>query len=181
MTIGQAQLPHVLPPLKPYKTIGLISDTHVPSRAKAIPKSVFSIFENADYIIHAGDLVELSVIDELEQLAPVLAVQGNMDGPQVSVALPKVNSFKLFDWKIGVTHDAGSVYDLTKVRELAKSNLFNVVVYGHTHTSNITWEGKTLYINPGSPTNPEPPFLCKPTVALLKITKDSILPEIVQV
>ena len=181
MAIGQAQLPHTLPPLKPYKTVGLISDTHMPIRAKALPQSVFKVFENADYIIHAGDLVELSVLDELEQIAPVLAVHGNMDGPQVSGALPKVNAFKLFDWKIGVTHDAGTMYGLSKMRELAKENFFNVLVYGHTHTAAIKWEGKVLFINPGSPTSPEPPFLCKPTVALLKVTKDSIDPEIIPV
>ena len=61
------------------KTIGLISDTHIPKRAMCVPKRVFEIFENVDYIIHAGDLVELSVVDELEQIAPVLAVHGNMD------------------------------------------------------------------------------------------------------
>ena len=70
-----------------------------------IPKRVFEIFENVDYIIHAGDLVELAVIDELEQIAPVLAVHGNMDGLEVTNAFPKLNSLKVFDWKIGVMHD----------------------------------------------------------------------------
>jgi putative phosphoesterase len=181
MAIGQTELPRTLPPTKAYKTVGLISDTHVPTRAKALPQAVFKVFESADYIIHAGDLVELAVVDELEQLAPVLAVHGNTDGPQVSGALPKINSLKIFDWKIGVTHDPGTFYGMNKMREIVKKNLFNVLVYGHTHTSNIKWEGKTLYINPGSPTNPEPPFLCKPTVGLLKITRESIIPEIVQI
>jgi uncharacterized protein len=181
MAIGQTQIPHTSPNIKPFKTIGLISDTHIPSRAKAIPQEVFKIFENVDYIIHAGDFVELAVLDELEQIAPVLAVHGNMDGPQVSSVLPKVNSVKVMDLKIGVTHDPGTLYGIEKIRELAKQNLFNAVVYGHTHTSSITWEGKTLYINPGSPTCAEPPFLCRPTVALLKITKEAIVPEIVQI
>ena len=52
-----------------FKTVGLISDTHVPKRAKCIPQRVFEIFKKVDYIIHAGDLVELSVIDELERIA----------------------------------------------------------------------------------------------------------------
>ena len=65
------------------KIIGLISDTHIPKRAMCIPQRVFEIFKNVDFIIHAGDLVELTVIDELEQIAPVLAVHGNMDGPEV--------------------------------------------------------------------------------------------------
>jgi len=164
--------------LKASKTVGLISDTHVPVRAKCIPKSVLNIFSNVDFIIHAGDLVQLEVVDELEQLAPVLAVHGNMDGPEVSGALPKINSLKLFDWKIGVVHDPGTSMGLRRMREVTKLNGFNVLVYGHTHTPTIRWEGKTLYVNPGSPTNPEPPFLVKASVALLKVTKETISPEI---
>jgi len=174
------QTTRTTPTIKPAKTIGLISDTHIPTRAKAIPKKVYATFENADYIIHAGDLVQLAVIDELEQLAPVLAVHGNMDGPEVSGALPKLNTLKVLDWKIGVMHDPNTSYGMTKMRELAKQHNLNVFVFGHTHNPTTRWEGKTLYINPGSPTNPEPPFLCKPTVALLKLTKDTITPEIVQ-
>ena len=162
------------------KTIGLISDTHVPKRAQRIPQKVFEIFKKVDYIIHAGDLVELAVIDELEQLAPVLAVHGNMDGLEVSGALPRLNSLKIFDWKIGVMHDPNVLYGLSKMREIAKQNGFNVFVYGHTHNSSIKWEGKTLYINPGSPTNPAS-FISKPSVALLKVTKEAVTPEIVHI
>ncbi|MGD0977620.1 MAG: metallophosphoesterase family protein [Candidatus Bathyarchaeia archaeon] len=54
------------------KTVGVISDTHVPDRARRIPERVFKVFENVDFIVHAGDLVQFSVIDELERLAPVL-------------------------------------------------------------------------------------------------------------
>ncbi len=160
------------------KIIGLISDTHIPTRSRLIPKKVFEIFAKADYIIHAGDLVQLSVIDELEQLAPVLAVHGNMDGPEVSGALPKVNSLRIFDWKIGVMHDPNTLYGMGRMREIAKQNSFNVFVYGHTHNSRIKWEGKSLYINPGSASNPAS-FLSKPSVALLKITKDYIKPQII--
>jgi putative phosphoesterase len=163
------------------KTVGLISDTHIPVRAKNIPKEVFKIFENADFIVHAGDLVELSVIDALEQLAPVLAVCGNMDGPEIRGKLPRMNSFKMFDWKIGVVHDPGALFGMGKMREIAKQNGFNVLVYGHTHNSSIKWEGDTLFINSGSPTNPIPPSIIKPTVALLKVMKDKITPEIIQI
>jgi putative phosphoesterase len=165
----------------PTKTVGLISDTHVPSRAKSIPKRVLEVFEKVDYIVHAGDLVQLSVIDELEQLAPVLAVYGNMDGPEIRGKLPKINTLKVFEWKIGVMHDPGTLFGMSKMRELAKQNNFNVLVYGHTHNSNIKWEENILYINPGSPTNPLPPFVTKPSVALLKITKEKIVPEIVHI
>jgi hypothetical protein len=173
-----------LPKLRDFgsaKTVGLISDTHIPVRAKSIPREVFKIFENVDFIIHAGDLVQLSVIDEMEQLAPVLAVSGNMDGPEIRGRLPRINSLKVFDWKIGVTHDPRGLFGVGKMREIAKKNYFNVLVYGHTHNSNVKWDEDTLFINPGSPTNPIPPFIVKPTVALLKVTKENITPEIIQI
>jgi putative phosphoesterase len=163
------------------KTVGLISDTHIPVRAKNIPKEVFKVFENADFIVHAGDLVELSVIDDLEQLAPVLAVSGNMDGPEIRGKLPRINSFKVLDWRIGVMHDPGALFGTRKMRGIAKQNGFNVLVYGHTHNPSIKWEGDTLFINPGSPTNPVPPFITKPTVALLRVTKEKVTPEIIQI
>jgi putative phosphoesterase len=163
------------------KVVGLISDTHVPVRARQIPQQVFKVFESVDYIVHAGDLVSLSVIDELEQLAPVLVVYGNMDGPEVRGKLPKMSSFKIFDWKIGVTHYPGPRFGGGRLRELARTNGFDVLVYGHTHSSNVRWEGDVLLINPGSPTNPNPPFIVKPSVGLLKITKEKIVPEIIQI
>jgi putative phosphoesterase len=165
---------------KAQRIVGLISDTHIPIKAKCIPNKVFQVFDKVDFIIHAGDLVELTVVDDLEQIAPVLAVYGNMDGPQVRGALPKLNSLKVSDWKIGVMHDPGAIFGMAKMRELAKQNGFNVFVYGHTHNSGIKWEGKTLYINPGSPTNPLP-FLRKPSVALLKITHEAVVPEILYI
>jgi putative phosphoesterase len=161
--------------------VGLISDTHIPVRARSIPKRVFEVFEKADFIVHAGDLVDMSVIDELEQLAPVLAVYGNMDGPEVRGKLPKINSVKIFEWKIGVMHDPGALFGMSKMREIVKQNGFNVLVYGHTHNSSIKWEGDILFINPGSPTNPIPPFIIKPSVGLLRVAKEKITPEVVQI
>jgi len=163
------------------KIIGLISDTHVPVRAKEIPREVFKVFEDVDYIVHAGDLVQLSVIDELEQIAPVLVVFGNMDGPEIRGRLSKMTSFRVFDWKIGVTHNPGTLFGTSKIREIAKANGFNVLVYGHTHSPNIKWEGNVLLVNPGSPTNPSPSFIGKPSVGLLKVTKTRIVPQIIQI
>src|SRR5512140_3484750 len=139
--------------LKAIKNVGVISDTHVPKRARCIPKRVFEVFQGVDYIIHAGDLVELSVIDELEQLAPVLAVRGNSDCLDVVNALPKFTLLKVFDWKICVIHDQNSL-DVDLMGENSKANRFDVFVYGHTHVANVTWEGKILHLNPGSPTDP---------------------------
>jgi putative phosphoesterase len=178
-----SQQDQVLPRLQESsgKVIGLISDTHVPVRAREIPKEVFKVFQNVDYIVHAGDLVKLSVIDDLEQLAPVLVVYGNMDGPEVRGKLQKLNSFKVFNWKVGVTHDPGALFGIRKAREIANMNGFNVMVYGHTHSSSIKWDSNILFINPGSPTNPLPSFIAKPSVALLRVTKERIVPEIIQI
>ena len=162
------------------KIIGLIADTHIPSRANSIPQGVFKAFEKVDFIIHAGDLVELKVIDELEQIAPVLAVRGNMDVSEVKDALPRIDSLKIYDWKIGVMHDPNIMVDMNEMREIAKQNAFNVFVYGYTHNANIKWEEKALYINPGSPTNPSS-FINKCSVALLRITKNEIKPEIIHI
>lgn len=68
--------------------IGVISDTHVPVRARALPGEVFRIFAGVDLILHAGDLVTLDVLDELQAVAPVLAVRGNVDHPEVQERLP---------------------------------------------------------------------------------------------
>ena len=160
------------------KTVGLIADTHIPKRAVSIPQRVFEFFQNVDFIIHAGDLVELSVIDELEQSAPVLAVHGNMDSQEVNDALPVLDSLKIFDWKIGVMHDPEILNGSNKMREIAEKEGFNVFVYGHTHTPRINWEREILYINPGSPTDPAS-FLNSPSVALLKLTKKAITPQII--
>jgi len=181
MASEQSQVIPKLPKIGSGKIIGLISDTHVPVRARRLPEEIFKIFENAEYIIHAGDFVELSVIDELEQIAPVLAVYGNMDGSEIRERMPKMNSLKLFNWKIGVVHDPGALFGVGKMRDIARKNGFDVLVYGHTHNAHVKWEGKTLFVNPGSPTNPIPPFIVKPSVGLLKITKEKINPEIIQI
>ncbi len=175
---GTTQLTKEPPNVKVTRTVGLISDTHVPKRARDLPQKIFEIFEKVDYIVHAGDLVELAVIDELEQIAPVLAVQGNMDGFEVADAFPRMNSLKVLDWKIGVMHDPDVAFGFDKMRELVNQNGFNVFIYGHTHVANITWEEKTLYINPGSPTVPAS-IMSKPSVAILKITKEKVVPELI--
>ena len=59
--------------------IGLLSDTHIPDRAKVLPQKVIDTFSDVELILHAGDLTSPRVIKELEEIAPVMAVQGNMD------------------------------------------------------------------------------------------------------
>jgi len=163
------------------KLVGLISDTHIPARARAVPKKVFEVFDGASLILHAGDLTQLSVVDELEQLAPVVAVCGNMYQSEVRERLPKMNSVKVYKWKIGVIHDPGIFMGMKRMKTLARENDFSVLVFGHTHRPSLKQEEGIIFINPGSTTNPLPPFITKPTVVLLKITKEKIEPEIIEI
>ncbi len=163
------------------KLVGLISDTHIPSRAKAIPREVSEIFAGVKLILHAGDMTQISVVDELQQMAPVVAVSGNMDRGEAKEKLPKMNSAEVYDWKIGVVHNPGIFLGKARIETIASQNNFDVLVFGHTHRSSIRQTEKVLLINPGSPTNPLPSFITKPTVALLKITRDKIEPEIIRI
>jgi hypothetical protein len=156
--------------------IGVISDTHVPTRAREVPRKVFEIFEGVNYIIHAGDLVQLQTLRELEEVAPVVAVYGNMDTDEVRERLPKINSIEVYGWKIGVIHDSFAPWKMGKMENIAKENGFDVLIFGHTHRPLVKEGGNILYINPGSPTNP---LFTRPSVALLKIRKDNIKAEII--
>jgi len=163
------------------KLVGLVSDTHIPSRARAIPQEVFEAFKDTSIIIHAGDLIELGVIRELESLAPVAAVQGNMDAPEVKAELPTKKVVQVDNCKIGVVHNLGIFSSRQTIRKMTEENKLDVIVSGHLHSPSVKWQDDLLLINPGSPTNPILPFITKPTVALLKISNDRIEPEIVQI
>lgn len=163
------------------KLIGLISDTHIPARAKEIPRKVLEIFSETSFIVHAGDLTRLSVIEKLEQIAPVVAVYGNMDESEVRKRLPPFGLLKVFMWKIGVVHNPGLFLRRRKMRALVKENRLNVLVFGHTHRPFVKWEEGVLFINPGSPTNPLPPFTTRPTVALLKVSREGVKPRVIMV
>lgn len=160
------------------KLVGLISDTHIPARAKAIPSKVFKVFEDASLIVHAGDLTRLSVMEELEQMAPVVAVHGNMDSRDVKEKLPNLGSAEVYDWKIGVTHSLGFFFRTNRSRDVFEKG-FHVIVCGHTHRPSVKYKEGMLFINPGSATNPIPPYLTRPSVALLKVSRKEIEPEIV--
>ena len=69
--------------------IGVISDTHIPYRAKQIPDLVLDSFQGVDLIVHAGDLVQEEVLTSLAEIAPVKAVFGNVDSPELKMKLPE--------------------------------------------------------------------------------------------
>lgn len=81
-------LPPTLPAERVRACVGLISDTHMPQRLAALPSAVFSVFQGVDLLLHAGDVGNLAVLDQLSTIAPVIAVHGNDDTPEAQTALP---------------------------------------------------------------------------------------------
>lgn len=132
--------------------IGVISDTHIPYRAKAIPPIVFDLFRGVDMILHAGDLVTLDVMTELEAIAPLYAVYGNVDPPEVVERLPKKREILVEGLRIGLVHGDGPGGS-TPERALAAFTGVDCVVFGHSHTPMCQRAGQTLLFNPGSATD----------------------------
>ncbi len=131
----------------------LISDTHSPGRAKRLPETVRRAADAADLVIHAGDWVAASVLDELEQHGEVLGVWGNNDGEDLRARLPEVARREIEGVRFAVVHETGAA----QRREVRMDEAFpdtDVLVFGHSH---IPWHtvsprGMRL-LNPGSPTD----------------------------
>jgi len=135
--------------------IGVIADTHIKDKEKEIPKKILDEFKKVDMVIHAGDLVDLSVIDILKESCPdVKAVWGNMDPDSVRNNLPDKIIFKAGHYKIGVMHGFGAPASLIgMLAETFKDDIPDVVIFGHSHEPfNERIEG-VLYFNPGSATD----------------------------
>ena len=158
--------------------IGLISDTHIPDRAKILPQNVIDAFKDVDLILHAGDLTSPRVIEELEKIAPVMAVQGNMDRVN-GIDLPKAKKLEAEGLKIGMVH--GEVYpraDTQQLVYLAKELDVDILVSGHSHQPKIEKKDGVLLINPGSPIVPR---LADRTVMLLEINNKEVDVEIIKI
>lgn len=158
--------------------IGLISDTHIPDRAKEIPENVYSAFKNVDLILHAGDLTSLKVIEELENIAPVIAIQGNMDRAN-GINLPTAKVLEAEGLRIGIVH--GEVYpraDTQQLLYLARELNVDILVSGHSHQPKIEQTEGILLLNPGSPVVPR---LADRTVMLLEINNKEVDVEIVKI
>ena len=158
--------------------IGLISDTHIPDRAKEIPQKVIDTFKDVDLILHAGDLTSMEVIEELEKIAPVMAIQGNMDRVN-GIDLPKARVIKAEDLRIGLVH--GEVYpraDTQQLLYLARQLDADILVSGHSHQPKIEQIEGILLLNPGSPIVPR---LADRTVMLLEIHKKEVDVEIIKI
>jgi len=134
------------------QVIGLIADTHIPARAIGLSAELLNGLAGVDLIIHAGDIVHPSVLDALGQIAPVVAVAGNMDPPELQAGLGRTKTLSIGKYTIGVIHGDG-VRGTTRERALAAFPNADCVVFGHSHQPLVEKAGRVLLVNPGSPTD----------------------------
>ena len=137
----------------------LVADTHVPRRAKDLPTEVWRQVDDADLVLHAGDWVDVSLLDALEaRAARVVGCWGNNDGPDLRARLPEVARVEVDGVRIGVVHETGQATG-REARCAAAYPDLDVLVFGHSH---IPWDttalraadgGALRLLNPGSPTD----------------------------
>ncbi|MEZ5132882.1 MAG: metallophosphoesterase [Mycobacterium sp.] len=132
----------------------LISDTHIPPRARDLPAPLWAAVETADVVVHAGDWVDVEVLERLEQRsARLIGCWGNNDGPELRSRLPERADVTLAGVRFTVVHETGAAAG----REARMARAYpdtDVLVFGHSH---IPWDttapnGLRL-LNPGSPTD----------------------------
>jgi hypothetical protein len=132
--------------------IAVISDTHLPRGARRLPEACVARLQAADLILHAGDLMRLSVVRELESYGPTVAVHGNVDDAEVRAMLPASASVEAGGARIGLVHDAGPAKGrLARLRR--RFPAADAVVFGHSHIPlhERAPDGFQIF-NPGSPT-----------------------------
>jgi putative phosphoesterase len=131
----------------------LISDTHSPGRARRLPAAVLREADAADLIVHAGDWVAASVLEELSQHGEVLGVYGNNDGADLRALLPEVARQTIEGLRFAVIHETGDAKSRERRMDAAFPDV-DVLVFGHSH---IPWDTVTprglRLLNPGSPTD----------------------------
>jgi uncharacterized protein len=147
--------------------IGIISDTHGLLR----PEALFAL-AGSDHIIHAGDIGEPAILDQLAEVAPVTAVRGNVDRGAWTQTIPEINVLEVGGVSIYIIHNLQAL-DLEP-----EASGFAAVVYGHSHVAKQEITNGVLYFNPGS-AGPKR-FVLPVTVGKLLIRNQEFEPEIIE-
>ena len=146
--------------------VGVISDTHGALRPEAL-KSL----KGSDMILHAGDIGNPEVLEELQKIAPVIAVRGNTDSGEWTRSLPYTALAEIADVALYVLHD---IYYLDL--EPAAVGI-RAVISGHTHRPSVSEVGDVLFLNPGSAAYPRHTYPA--SLALLHIKGKTLNPQFV--
>ena len=132
----------------------LIADTHLPKRARDLPEEVWRAVDGADLVLHAGDWVDVALLDALESRARrLVGVAGNNDHGVLRERLPELATVDVEGLRFGVVHETGPAAGREARCEADHLDL-DVLVFGHSH---IPWDTTTprglRLLNPGSPTD----------------------------
>jgi putative phosphoesterase len=146
--------------------VGVISDTHGLLREEAL-----AALAGVDRVVHAGDVGRLGLLEELGRVAPVTAVWGNVDGPELRSVLPEVARVELAGATVVVAHHAE-----TALR--AASQAAALVVFGHSHKASVERRDQLVLLNPGS-AGPRR-FRLPVSLALVTLATGGIEAEIVE-
>lgn len=132
----------------------ILSDTHVPARARELPSHVWTAIEDADVVFHAGDWVSDALLDQFEDRATrLIGVYGNNDGEDLQRRLPLVANVEIDGIRFAMIHETGQA---TRREQRADQDFpdADVLIFGHSH---IPWDTTTpsglRLLNPGSPTD----------------------------
>ncbi|MEV7969958.1 metallophosphoesterase family protein [Sphaerisporangium sp. NPDC088356] len=128
----------------------VLADTHAPRRWKGCPPRVAEHLRGAGMILHAGDICTAGVLDELAAYAPVRAVKGNNDGPDV--VAPETLELDLAGLRVAMIHDSGAAAGRW-ARMRRRFPGAELVVYGHSHIPLDHFQDGLRIFNPGSPTD----------------------------
>jgi len=136
--------------------VGLLSDTHIPDAEKALPVEIMDAFRGVDLILHAGDIYILSVLDDLEHIAPVLAARGD-DDFATDERVKEKHILNLEGQTLWLVHEKPCFLETTpwqprNPRGQDEYDRPDIVVFGHIHRTVVQRSGSTLFVNPGSPT-----------------------------
>jgi putative phosphoesterase len=152
---------------RPSLHIGLISDTHIPEARPELWPQVFDVFQGVDAILHGGDIHDLVVLDQLNELGPLWSARGNGEDGSAGRPIAADDDRLRYSWlldlagvRVGLTHDLpmpeippNYTVERWKDRRFGTRDI-DVLVYGDSHVERIDLMGPTLCVNPGSPTYP---------------------------
>jgi putative phosphoesterase len=148
-------------------SIGVISDTH-----GHLPSGVPNAFKKVDLIIHAGDIGDKTVLDQLSKIAPVAAVRGNMDYGNWVNRLPESEIIEIGQWVLVVLHIA------SRLKQDPQKAGYNAIINGHTHRPDVYQKNGITFINPGSASYPKSGH--PGSAALIHINGDNLRVEIIR-
>ncbi|MBY0096729.1 metallophosphoesterase family protein [Mesobacillus maritimus] len=134
--------------------IVVLSDTHIPKKAKGLPSKLAGDLRSADLIIHAGDWQTIEVYHELCQYGKLVGVTGNVDSPELAKRLNAREIIEVEDFRIGVVHGHGTGKTTEKRAQSAfLKGEVNCIVFGHSHIPLLKKEDDVVLFNPGSATD----------------------------